>query len=171
MESESEATHSDRPGSESDLVLPEGLEVGLIGAGTVVLVYLFRDLGAGNWLHTPTVLGTLILRGPEAARTVVSDPGIAVVYNLIHFALWIAIGFTGSALMKLAERRPELRFLPLFLLAGMIALCFALDAEVRETYLGRVHLWIGALTSGSAVTAYLLWRHPGVLTAEPPEAP
>lgn len=171
MESESEATHSEPPSTESDLVLPEGLEAGLVGAGTVVLVFLLRDLGAGNWLHTPTVLGTLLLRGPEEARTVVSDPGIAVVYNLIHFGIWIAIGFAGSALMKLAERRPEMRFLPLFLLAGMIALCFALDAEVRETALGRAHLWIGGLTSAAAVTAYLLWRHPGVLTPEPREAP
>jgi hypothetical protein len=158
-----ESTDSDRSRTQADLVLPEGLEAALIGGISVVLVYLARDLAAGHWLHTPSVLGTLLFYGPEAARTVVSEPGIAGVYNIVHFAVWTVAGFAGSALMRLVERRAELRWLPFIALAGMIAFFFVLDGEVRQTGLGRAHLWIGGLASGAAVSAYLVWRHPGAL--------
>jgi hypothetical protein len=49
-----------------DMVLPEGAEVGLIGG--LAVVFLARDLAAGHWLHTPSVLGTLLFYRPVAAR-------------------------------------------------------------------------------------------------------
>jgi hypothetical protein len=155
---------------ESDLVLPEGVEAGLIGAVAVAAVYLVHDLTTSDWLFTPTVLGTLLYAGPDAASMVVGDPaaaepGVAALYHFVHFAAWMIAGFAASALVKLAERRPEMRFLPLLALASLIAFFFALDADVDATGIGRLHLWVGGLSGALATTAYLLWRHPGVLRA------
>ena len=155
---------------ESDLALPEGVEVGLIGALAVVAVYLVHDLTTSDWLYTPTVLGTLLLFGPDMASMVVADPaaaepGVAALYSFVHFGAWMVVGFVASALMKLAERRPEMRFLPLLSFATLIAFFFALDSEVDATGIGRLHLWAGGLAGAFSIAAYLLWRHPSVMRA------
>jgi hypothetical protein len=49
-------------------MLPEGLEAGLVGAFAVVAVYLMRDVATGEPLNTPSVLGTLLFEGLDAAR-------------------------------------------------------------------------------------------------------
>jgi hypothetical protein len=155
---------------ESDLTLPEGLEAGLIGALAVVAVYVVHDLTTPDWLYTPTVLGTLLVSGPDAASMVAADttaaePGVAALYHALHFALWIAAGFAASALMKLAERRPGLRVLPLLAFAALIGSFFALDSVVDATGIGTLHLWAGGLAGALAIGAYLLWRHPGVIAS------
>ena len=157
---------------ESDLTLPEGLEAGLVGSLAVVAVYVVHDLTTQDWLYTPTVLGTLLISGPDAASMVAADPsaaepGVAALYNGIHFLLWIGAGFAASALVKLAERRPGLRFLPLLAFATLIGSFFALDALVDATGIGTLHLWAGGLAGALAVAAYLLWRHPGVIASAP----
>lgn len=157
---------------ESDLALPEGLEAGLCGGFAVVAVYLIHDLGTSDWLYTPTVLGTLLYSGPDAASMVVADPaaaepGMAVIYHFLHFALWVIAGFVSAALVKLSERRPPLRFIPVLAFFTLIAFFFALDGEVYATGIGRLHLWAGGLAGAAALTAYLLWRHPGVLSGGP----
>ncbi|HEX5066316.1 MAG TPA: hypothetical protein VFY49_09390 [Myxococcota bacterium] len=163
-------TASPRGARESDLALPEGVEVGLIGGFAVVAVYLVHDLMTSNWLYTPTVLGTLLYSGPDAASMVAGDPttaepGVAALYHAAHFAAWMIAGFIASWLVKLAERRPEMRFLPLLGLAALIAFFFALDDDVDAAGIGTLHLWAGGLAGAAATAAYLLWRHPGVMRA------
>ena len=153
---------------ESDLTLPEGLEAGLVGALAVVAVYVVHDLTTPDWLYTPTVLGTLLYSGPDAASMVAADttaaePGVAALYHGVHFALWIAAGFAASALARRAERRPVFRFLLLFAFVALIAFFFALDSEVDATGIGTLHLWAGGLAGALAIGAYLLWRHPAVI--------
>ena len=153
---------------ESDLTLPEGLEAGLIGGFAVAAVYLVHDWLQGDWAYTPRVLGTLLYAGPDAASLVAVDPaaanpGVAPLYHIVHFGLWTVAGFAAAALVQLAERRPELRFLPVLLLAGFVAFFFALDAEVADVNIARLHLWAGGLSGAALVTGYLLWRHPAVL--------
>ncbi|HXK24133.1 MAG TPA: hypothetical protein VMS55_15805 [Myxococcota bacterium] len=157
---------------ESDLTLPEGLEAGLVGALAVVAVYIVHDLTTPDWLYTPTVLGTLLYSGPDAASMVAADttaaePGVAALYHAVHFALWIGAGFATSALVKLAERRPGFRFLALLAFATLIAFFFALDSLVDATGIGTLHLWAGGLSGALAIAAYLLWRHPGVIASAP----
>jgi len=157
---------------ERDLTLPEGLEAGLVGALAVVAVYVVHDLTTPDWLYTPTVLGTLLYSGPDAASMVAADttaaePGVAALYNGLHFALWIGAGFVCSALVKLAERRPAMRFLLLFAFATLIASFFALDFEIDASGIGTLHLWAGGLAGALAIAAYFLWRHPGVIASAP----
>ena len=157
---------------ESDLALPEGIEAGLVGAFAVVAVYLLHDLTTSDWLYTPTVLGTLLYDGPDMASMVVVDPssaepGVAAIYTALHFLLWMIAGFASSFLVGLAERRPELRFIPVLCFFSLIAFFFALDGEVDATGIGRLHLWAGGLAGAIGLAAYLIWRHPGVLRSAP----
>jgi hypothetical protein len=147
-----------------DMALPEGAEVGLVGGVAVVAVFFVRDFAAGHWLHTPSVLGTLLFRGPEAARTVVSAPGIAAAYNLVHFALWMAFGVAAVEVAKRVEKDSRVRFVPWIFLAVLMASYGLLDLWVRESGLGRTHLWSGGLVAAAVVTLMLIWRHPAVVS-------
>jgi hypothetical protein len=169
-------TTAPRGDRESDLALPEGVEAGLLGGFAVVAVYLVHDLGTSDWLYTPTVLGTLLYAGADAASMAVADPttappGVAAIYHFAHFALWMFAGFIGSAVMGLAERRPQYRFIPVLGFLSLIAFFFALDGEVDATGIGRLHLWAGGLAGALGMAGYLIWRHPGVLAAAPGESP
>jgi hypothetical protein len=155
----------------ADLALPEGLEVGLAGAVAVAVVYLAHDLVAtGDWLFTPTVLGTWLRSGADAAAMVVADPGaaepgVAAIYHVAHFGVWTLFGFVAKWLVRTAERRPELRFIPVLCAASLVAFFFALDGEVRATGIGRLHLWAGGLAGAAASIGVLMWRHPGSMRA------
>jgi hypothetical protein len=145
------------------LVLPEGLEAGLLGGLAVVLVYLVRDVWIGQPMHTPSVLGTLLLDGLEAARTVRFDGPAAIGYHAAHFAAWAALGFAASAVFALAEERPQLGWLPLAGLVLALLLLSVLDGLVGETLLARPHLWVGGIAGLAAMGAFLVWRHPDAL--------
>ena len=149
----------------SPLVLPEGVEAGLIGGLTVAAVFFVRDVWIGEPLHTPTLLGTLLMSGAAAVRAQGPVFGVAALYHIFHFGAWVALGFAGSALMARAERT-RTRWLPP--LAGLLALVplAVLDVFVRTAQLERMHLWLGGLAGIVAMGAFLAWRHPGAVRSE-----
>jgi hypothetical protein len=153
----------------SPLVLPEGIEAGLIGGLAVAGVFFLRDVWLGDPLHTPSLLGTLLLSGAAALRAQGPVAGAAALYHVFHFGAWVALGFAGSALMAWAERT-RTRWLPP--LAGLLALVplAVLDVFVRTAQLARMHLWLGGLTGMVAMGAFLAWRHPGAVGREGGEA-
>lgn len=145
------------------LVLPEGLEAGLIGGSVVVLTFWLRDVSMGQPLHTPAVLGTLLLDGAVAAHSVQSDGAAAVAYNGVHFALWTALGFLGSWISARVQVGAAPRWLPLGLLLASLCVLALLDGVVSATRLTRLWLWAGGLAGLGAMGAFLAWRHPGGL--------
>jgi hypothetical protein len=133
-----------RPGwLQPGLVLPEGLEAGLIGGFVVVLTFWVRDLSMGEPLHTPAVLGTLLIDGLAA--------------------LWTVLGFLGSWVSARVEAGVGPRWLPLALLVAALCVLVALDGLVSDTGLPRLWLWAGGLAGLGAMGAFLAWRHPGGL--------
>jgi hypothetical protein len=157
-----------RPGwLQPGLVLPEGLEAGLIGGFVVVLTFWVRDVSMGQPLHTPAVLGTLLLDGAVAAQGVQSDATAAVAYNGVHFALWTALGFLGSWITARVQVGAAPRWLPLALLLVSLCVLVVLDGVVSATRLTRLWLWTGGLAGLGAMGAFLAWRHPGGLGLRP----
>ena len=146
----------------SPLVLPEGIEAGLVGAVSVAAVFFVRDAWIGEPLHTPSVLGTLLMSGAAAARTQAPITGAAALYHAFHFLAWTALGFAGSALMAHAERTRTHWLPPVAALLALVPLG-VLDVIVRDAQLERMHLWLGGLTGIVAMGAFLAWRHPGAL--------
>lgn len=150
---------------ESDLALPEGLEAGVLGGLIVVVVYLVPDVLAGNWLRTPSLLGSLLFDS-EAQASQATSGGLAAAFTMVHFGAWAIAGFAGSALMRLVERRPDLHRLPAIVFCVWIAAMVALDLWLWAVHLPVAHLWIGSLVAGAAVGVYFRWRHPAALTAD-----
>jgi hypothetical protein len=154
---------------QTDFVLPEGVEAGLVSGLAVVVVFLVRDLLTGDWLHTPTVLGTLVLEGPAQARTVVSSPGVAAVYSLIHFGTWMVAGFgTGFLVRRVEHHQADARFLLAAWIVWVVLSWFALDAWVHDSGLARTHLWVGGVAGAVVLALFFAWRHPALWNRSDP---
>lgn len=149
----------------SPLVLPEGVEAGLIGGLTVAAAFFVRDVWIGEPMHTPSVLGTLLMSGADAARARAPFAGTAALYHTVHFLAWVGLGFAGSALMAHAERTRTRWLPPLAALLALVPLA-VLDVFVRNAQLERMHLWLGGLAGILAMGAFLAWRHPGAVRRE-----
>jgi hypothetical protein len=145
-------------------VLPSGIEAGLFGGFTVIAVFLISDMLGGEPLHTPSVLGILLVHGVEAARGLDSAPGAAAAYNFVHFAVWMLVGSVSIRLMHLVERSAANWYLPYVALAIYLLGCIALDVAVSHTGLARMHLWLGGLAGALAVAIFIGWRHPHAMT-------
>jgi hypothetical protein len=151
------------------LALPEGVEAGLIGGLAVAAVFFARDAWIGELLHTPSMLGALLVSGAAAVSEQAPIAGAAALYHAFHFGAWVALGFAGSALMAHAERA-RIRWLPpLAVLLALVPLA-VLDVFVRNAQLERTHLWLGGLVGILAMGGFLAWRHPGAVRSEAAEA-
>lgn len=150
-----------RGGRRVTLVLPEWLEAGFLGGFAVAIVFAARDVSIGQPFHTPSVLGTLLFDGLEAARRVHSAPGAAAAYNVVHFVFWIALALITAQLLRRAEDDRALWWLPMAALAVALVGLIGIDLLIGETALGAAHLWLGGVAGIAAMGGFLLWRHPG----------
>lgn len=147
----------------SRLVLPEWLEAGLIGALTVAAVFFLRDLWQGEPLRTPALLGVMLLEAVGSSHASDAPRGAAVVYHLVHFAIWIALGLGATRLVRRAEDRSGLRWLPAAGLGLALVGLVAAELALPQTPVPRPRLWLGGLAGLLAMGAFLTRRHPGAL--------
>ena len=149
------------------LVLPEGIEAGLIGGLAVAGVVLAHDAWLGDPMRTPALLGALLVGGAGAARVAEPAAGSAALYHAVHFFAWVALGFAASGIFRRAERSGARWLPPLAALLAVLALA-GLDAQVARAGIERLHLWVGGLAGIASMGAFLAWRHPGALRSTPP---
>jgi hypothetical protein len=82
--------------------LREGLLTGLLG-GLVVAVWFFAvDLGRGDPLHTPNVLGQVFASGDTTPNVQRIVPAYVAEYTLLHFAAFLIAGIVLAGLTHLA---------------------------------------------------------------------
>jgi len=141
-------------------VLPSGIEAGLFGGAAVAIVFFARDLFVGSPLQTPSVLGTLMLQGAEAAKTVTSAPGAAIAYNAVHFAVWIFAGSIGIQLMRQVEASSANWYRPWVAASVLSVGCVLASARASAAGLPQIHLWLGTLVGVAVMGWFLGWRHP-----------
>jgi hypothetical protein len=144
-------------------MLPGSVEAGLVAGTAVALALWVRDCSLGEPLHTPSVLGTLLLEGVEAARAVRSEPGVAAAYNILHFAAWILVGFIASLVVRRLARGETGWWMPCLTFAAIMGVYVVADVWIAETALARSRLWIGGLAGVVCLAAYLHWRYPGAV--------
>jgi hypothetical protein len=155
--------HPGRDRLRPTLILPEWMEAGMLGAVTVVLAFLIRDAWIGEPLHTPSVMGMLLVEGIEAARHTTSAPGAAALYNGVHFALWMLFGLAAARAMRAAEDDAAQRWMPVALGLASVAVLLGFEGVIRDTPLTRLHLWWGGVPGLLATGVFLIWRHPGAI--------
>src|SRR3712207_5662399 len=86
----------------------EGLLTGLLGGVVVALWYLAVDVGRGEPLHTPNVLGQVFV-GTDTTPTARVVSGAVLQYSLLHCGVFFLIGVILVGLTHMASRTPALR--------------------------------------------------------------
>ncbi len=143
--------------------LREGLIVGLLGALLVAAWYFVVDLGRGEMLYTPNVLGQVFAQAdstPNLGR--ISAPAV-IQYSLLHFGWFILFGVALAALTHLASSNHAfLMGVWMFLLVGTVFWLGILFKLYRLTD-QRFPWWtmlIGTLLGVGSMGFYLWRTHP-----------
>lgn len=143
----------------------EGLVTGLIGALIVAAWYFAVDLGRGEVLYTPNVMGQVFVQGDTVptVRTVTSEA--VVQYSLLHFGVFLLLGLALAGLTHLAVRNSALRMavwlgvvISFVFFQGLIYMLFWLTDQAFPLWTAFV---AGLLGIGS-MGLYLWRRHPGL---------
>ena len=147
----------------------EGLIAGLLGALMVAAWYFAVDLGRGEILYTPNVLGQVFVQGDTIPTTRSVAPQAVVQYSLLHFGVFIVVGLALAGLTHLAIRNPALRMAVwLGLVTGFLFFLGFLYMLHRLTD-QAFPIWtsVGASLLGLGSMGLYLWRRHPQLHAEP----
>ncbi len=159
----------------------EGLLTGTIGAVILAVWYLASDVLRGRLLHTPNVLGQVVLQGEPRPSVGAIDSGAVAGYTALHLIGFLLVGIVLAWAIHAALRHPTWRTgVWIGLVVGLGAVfTFLLMAPplVRDAYL-RWSVLLGVLVTGIAMLYYLVRRHPDLRRAVrrveqpgPPHAP
>ena len=139
-------------------VLREGVVAGVLGAAVVALWFFVIDGIHGEWLRTPTLLGSALLRQDNPTAAVLS-------YTIVHGVAFIAFGIVGALLMAGAERQPMLIFALVILFtcfeifffgAVIIAASWVMDELAGWT------IFVGNVLAAGAMLVYYFAQHRGL---------
>jgi hypothetical protein len=143
--------------------LREGFLIGLIGGLVVAVWYLAVDLGRGNLLYTPSVLGQVL--GGDTMPVAQVQSQAVVQYSLLHFAVFLLLGVVLVALAHMATRTPSLRMGVWFGLVISFLFFVGFLYTLYSATDQRFPWWpaLGGSVLGIGTMGLLLWRrHPGL---------
>lgn len=144
--------------------LREGLLTGLIGGLLVAGWYLTVDLGRGQPLYTPNLLGQVFV-ARDTMPAVHIMPEAVVEYSLLHFGVFLLLGVVLAGLTHLAIRNPTLRmgvWLGLVIaFLGFLGFLFMLYSATGERFPWWPALG-GSLLGIGSMGLYLWRRHPAL---------
>ncbi|HUF88701.1 MAG TPA: hypothetical protein VMR66_01830 [Gemmatimonadota bacterium] len=148
-------------------ILMEGFITGIIGAGLVAAWFLLLDTIQNVPLWTPSLLGTVLFKGTEAAVAHQQvDPGMVAAYTLVHHAAFIGVGLVASFLVSEIERIPPLGIALVFLFVFFETAFQIFLLAVGGPLLGGIAFWgvaLANLLAAAGMAAYLWYRHPRIL--------
>lgn len=149
-------------------VLIEGFITGIIGAGVVAAWFLLLDTLTHQPLWTPSLLGTVLFRGPEAAvaNHAVIDPGMVAGYTIVHHLAFMVVGVLASFLISEMKRIPPLGIALLFLFVFVETGFLIFVLSIGEPLLEGISLWavaVANLLAATAMAGYLWYRQPRIL--------
>jgi hypothetical protein len=161
------ARSSVRPIGPAHSTIREGVVAGGLGALAVALWFLLVDGIAGRALHTPALLGAMVLRTPDpmAAAEGPNRLILAALYTPIHFILFVLFGVLVVFLMHRAKKQPSLLMLALILFAVFEGGFTGGVAMLEQTALGDLAWYqvaIGNLIAVIVMGWYVWRRHPDV---------
>lgn len=142
----------------------EGLAVGLLGAIVLAVWYVASDAIDGHFLHTPDVLGRMLVAG-AAGHTAGILPGAVAGYAVLHVAVFLLIGVLMAWAIHAANRYPTVRtgvVIAVVLGLGYVysillsTPSFAGDSSLRWSVM------VGVLVAFIAMALYLWRRHPSL---------
>ena len=145
-------------------ILAEGFITGIIGAGIVAAWFLLLDTVQHEPLYTPSLLGTLLFEGADAAANHTRiDPGMVAAYTIVHHAAFIVVGIVASFLVTEMERIPPLGIALVFLFVFIETAFHIFMLAVGQPLLGGIAFWgvaVANLLAATGMALYLWYRHP-----------
>ena len=145
--------------------LSEGLLAGLLGGLIVAAWYFAVDVGRGELLYTPNVLGQVFAEGDTIPSTrTITSPAV-VQYSLLHFGWFILFGVALAALTHLAIRNPQLRMGVWLLLVIGFVFWLGVSYTLYRLTDQRLPWWtlfVGSILGIGSMGFYLWRRHPGL---------
>jgi uncharacterized membrane protein (UPF0136 family) len=150
--------------SEHVTTLWQGIYAGLVGYGTLVVLFIALDALEGRpFFYTPALLGSRLFYGLSDPAQLVVWAGPVISYNAAHLIVFLIFGMVVAWLGYLSERGPQLWYLGLcfFLLVTfhLLAAMLIFTQPVRAA----MPMWtvIGAtFLAALAMGAYVLVAHP-----------
>lgn len=154
-------------------VLWDGFIAGALGAVMVALWFLVLDMIQGHPLHTPTLLGTIIFAGPEAAVGVSHvDPPTVALYSGVHMGLFALFGIGISWLIAQARRHPVLGYLMIFIFVLFEFFFYVFVLAFAEPVVEELPAWeilTGNFLAACVMGAYFFLRYPEMLSRGEPD--
>ncbi|CAN5281801.1 hypothetical protein BH18GEM1_BH18GEM1_02140 [soil metagenome] len=167
MKEVSDRSHSVAPPLSVPTILAEGFITGIVGAGIVAAWFLLLDSLQREPLWTPSLLGTVIFKGVDAAANHSEiDPGMVAGYTIVHHLAFVAVGIAASFLVSEMERIPPLGIALLFLFVFFETAFHIFMLAVGQPLLGGIAFWgvaVANLLASGGMAAYLWYRHPRLL--------
>ncbi len=171
MSPDSPRSHPPAPPLSVATILTEGFITGIIGAGIVAAWFLLLDSIQHEPLYTPSLLGTVLFEGPDAARAMVANsveivPGMVAAYTIVHHVAFILVGILASFLVTEVQRVPPLGIALLFLFVFFETAFHIFMLAVGAPVLGGIAFWgvaVANLLAATGMAAYLWYRHPRLL--------
>ena len=149
---------------ETRLILHGGLFAGLLGYGTVVVLFaLFNLLAGRSPFYTPAMFGAVLFYGLEDPAALEVTPGPVLAYNMVHVLGYLAIGMVGSWLISKAEKYPVARFVVLFVVLFVAGHLYAALLIFAEPLLAGGAWWqilVASVASAGVMGWWLLGQHP-----------
>ncbi|MBE0592481.1 MAG: hypothetical protein IH616_08785 [Gemmatimonadales bacterium] len=150
--------------TETKLMLRGGLFAGLLGYGTVVVVFAVVNLlGGRSPFYTPAMLGSAMFYGLRDPATLVVAPGPVLAYNMVHVLAFLVLGMLAAWLVTVSERYPVARYLALFVLVfvgGHVYAGLLIFAEPLLRGSAWLVIAVASVASAAAMGWYLLRLHP-----------
>jgi len=146
----------------------EGAVAGMLGGLAVAVWFLLLDTVNGRPLHTPNVLGQVILFGSTSPVTDRILLGGVMGYTLLHIAVFIAVGLGVTELVHLAVTSPVFRFGILMVFVVFQVFFYAFSYAFFVATRGLFPWWAVLIADTLAVAAMVtyLWRkHPSLRRA------
>ncbi len=147
-------------------MLNGGLFAGLLGYGTVVVLFALINVLAGRSpFYTPAMFGGVLFYGLRDPSALEITPGPILAYNMVHVLAFLALGLAASWLVAKAERYPAARYVVLFVLIFVGAHIYAAMLLFAQSLLAGGAWWQILVVSVAAALVmgwYLLRLHPAL---------
>jgi hypothetical protein len=136
---------------------------GAIGGSIVALFFLFVDLIRAEPLFTPSLMGSVLFGGAEAAAVRGVDLGMVALYSIFHFASFAILGTLASLAVhevELHSKHPALVLALLFLIfEGAFGLVAALAMPGAIAQIGTIYVAVANLLAAAGMAIFFMTSH------------
>ncbi|KAA3612555.1 MAG: hypothetical protein DWQ05_18045 [Calditrichaeota bacterium] len=154
----------------SKQTIREGLIVGIIGYGSVALLYaVFDFLAARGSLFTVNLLGKAVFRGLRdpavLAFPIQLDMTAIYLYSGLHLIISLIIGLIVSTLVDLSERKQGMAGIALFVIIAGFFITILAVGLLTDQIRFLLPWWSIAIANTFAVViagSYIIKKHPGI---------